>query len=400
MKYVTYIIALFIFALLWTTPVVAQVGIKNNSPKSIVDVTASNSSAPAITDGLLVPRIDAFPAINPGIDQDGMIVFLNTQQGNFKKRHHYWDNSQTKWIPFGGEWMDGYNDDNEKLTYVKQAFAENQQDVVILDNGRLGMGTDNPDESIEIKLPGDNDIQITSVNVPNAPNFHFVTYNGTFGSRQFLNDDDPIGSVAVTGWSGSGESDILASITSLADGDHSSGNLPTKYNFSTTGPGDDSEDDNGIEMTIEATGNVGIGKEDPTAYLDIKAGGTSPESAPIKLNAGTNLSTPEKGTFEYDGSHLYFTPNNNRKILMKGLNGTAAPVFPVMLAGLSIERNVPVANATTGSSCNCTPLGAQPAGLTWSCYVSAANIATIRLTNISSGTVIPSMINWKVTVIE
>lgn len=400
MKYFTYIIATTSIALMVSASGLAQVGIKNSTPKSIVDIEASNSGTPANTDGLLVPRIDAFPATSPGVDQDGMISFLSTTQGNFKKRHHYWDNALGKWIPFGGEWMDGYNQNYEHLTYVKQAFAENQKDVVILDNGRLGIGTDDPDESIEIKLPGDNDIQITSADPPNAPNFHFVTRNGTFAAPLQLNDDDVIGSVTVTGWSGSGESDILASITSLADGDHTSGNLPSKFNLSVTGVGDDSEDDNGIEMTIEASGNVGIGNEDPTGVLHIKAGGTVAESAPIKFNAGTNLTTPETGAFEYDGSHLYFTLWWDRKILLKGLTNTATLNFPDIPINSSAELTVTVPNATLGSSCNCTPMGSIENGVKWSCYVSAADTVTIRLSNIQNSAVNPASKSWKVTVIE
>lgn len=404
MKHITYIIALAFFALMICPNGSAQIGINNKLPKSFIDVKASNPAAPAFNDGVLVPRISVFPATNPGADQDGMMVFLNNSNlANFKKRHHYWDNSEAKRIPLGGQWLDGYNQSGEKLTYVKQAYGETGVDVVILDNGRMGLGTDDPDESIEIKLAGDNDIQITSTNVPNAPNFHFVTYNGTFASRQFLNDDDVIGSIAVSAWSGSGESDILASISSVADGNHSSGNLPSKYNFSTTAVGDDSEDDNGIEMTIEASGNVGIGIEDPTALLHIKAGGTSPFSAPIKFNPGffgSNLTTPEKGAFEYDGTHLYFTENNDRKILLKGLTNTQNINFLPLLPDTSLEATVAVSNADVGSSCNCNPVGAIEAGLSWSCYVSAPNTVQVRLVNGTAGIIDPIARDWKVTVIE
>ena len=401
MKHITYIIAVTFFTLMICPNGSAQIGINNNSPKSFIDVKASNPAAPAFNDGVLVPRISVFPASDPGADQDGMMVFLNnSSQPNFKKRHHYWDNSQSKRIPFGGQWMDGYNQSNEKLTYVKQAFGEEGVDVVILDNGRMGLGTDDPDESIEIKLPGDNDIQITSANPPNAPNFHFVTYNGTFSSRQFLNDDDTIGSVAVSSWSGSGESGILASISSLADGNHSSGNLPSKFNFSTTAVGNDSEDDNGIEMTIEASGNVGIGNEDPTAVLEIKAGTSTAGSAPIKFNAGTNLATPETGAFEYDGSHLYFTEWQDRKILLKGLSSKPNINFLSISPDTALEATVTVSTATVGSSCNCNPVGAIEAGLSWSCYVSAPNTVQVRLVNGTTGAIDPAARDWRVTVIE
>jgi hypothetical protein len=45
----------------------------------------------------------------------------------------------------------------------------------------------------------------------------------------------------------------------------------------------------------------------PTAHLHIGAGTATAGTAPLKLTSGTNLTTPENGAFEYDGSFLYFT---------------------------------------------------------------------------------------------
>jgi len=59
---------------------------------------------------------------------------------------------------------------------------------------------------------------------------------------------------------------------------------------------------------ISANGNFGFGTyEPPTAYIHIKAGTNAAGTAPLKLTAGTNLDTPEDGTLQYDGTHLYFT---------------------------------------------------------------------------------------------
>ena len=56
--------------------------------------------------------------------------------------------------------------------------------------------------------------------------------------------------------------------------------------------------------------NLGLGTTSPTAYLTIKAGTATAGTAPLKLTAGTNLTTTEAGAIEYDGSHLYFTSTN------------------------------------------------------------------------------------------
>ncbi len=392
---------IFLIGLAMALQLHAQVGVNTNNPKSIFDIEASNPSAPAISDGLIVPRVDKLPATNPSAAQDGMMVFLTAPDNGYKKGHHYWDNSASEWKYFAGEWVDGYNKGSEHLTYVKQAFKENQQDVVILDNGKMGMGTDEPDESLEIRLPGDNDIQIASNGTrPNAPNFIFFTKNGTFASGDFLNDGDVIGSLAGTVWDGSGESSVVSYVNSAADGDHSSGDLASRFNFSVTSVGNTSADADGMEMTIRASGKVGIGVDNPTAVLQLKGGTASANSAPLKFNAGTNMSSTEDGTFEFDGTHLYFTPNGNRKILLKKLTGTATLDFLVMFAGLHSELPVTVNGATPGSSCNCSPVGSIENGLTWSCYVSSANTVTIRLSNISGGIIDPVSKDWVVNVIE
>lgn len=47
----------------------------------------------------------------------------------------------------------------------------------------------------------------------------------------------------------------------------------------------------------------------PTAYLQIGAGTATATTAPLKFTAGTNLTTPEAGTVEYNGTNIYSTPN-------------------------------------------------------------------------------------------
>ena len=49
-----------------------------------------------------------------------------------------------------------------------------------------------------------------------------------------------------------------------------------------------------------------------TAQLTIGAGVATSGGAPFKLTSGTNLTTPENGAFEYDGTFLYFTTGGVR----------------------------------------------------------------------------------------
>ena len=66
-------------------------------------------------------------------------------------------------------------------------------------------------------------------------------------------------------------------------------------------------------MTINKDGNVGIGTTTPTALLMLAAGTATAGTAPLKFTSGTNLTTPENGAFEFDGTNLYFTTGGVRK---------------------------------------------------------------------------------------
>lgn len=67
---------------------------------------------------------------------------------------------------------------------------------------------------------------------------------------------------------------------------------------------------------IVANGNVGIGQTSPTARLHIAAGTASAGTSPLKFTSGTNLTTPEAGAMEYDGTSLYFSPSTTRRTVV------------------------------------------------------------------------------------
>lgn len=57
----------------------------------------------------------------------------------------------------------------------------------------------------------------------------------------------------------------------------------------------------------------GIPLGTPAARIHIGAGSATAGTAPLKLTSGTNLTTPENGAFEFDGTNLYFTVGGVRK---------------------------------------------------------------------------------------
>lgn len=68
----------------------------------------------------------------------------------------------------------------------------------------------------------------------------------------------------------------------------------------------------------------------PTAILHLKAGTATASTAPLKLTSGTNLTTPENGAFEYNGTNLFFTRTGatRENIMTTGSVNTVSPTSP------------------------------------------------------------------------
>jgi len=64
---------------------------------------------------------------------------------------------------------------------------------------------------------------------------------------------------------------------------------------------------------IPETGNASVYVRDPTARWHLPAGQAAAGKAPLKLTAGTNLTTPEAGAIEFDGTNLYFTTSGGTR---------------------------------------------------------------------------------------
>jgi len=93
---------LFSFFIISFCSLNAQVGIGTTTPKSSLDITVSDSANPTNTDGLLIPRIDIFPAVNPTTAQQGMLVYLTTTVGANAPGFYYWNNTITTWVNISG----------------------------------------------------------------------------------------------------------------------------------------------------------------------------------------------------------------------------------------------------------------------------------------------------------
>lgn len=108
-------------------------------------------------------------------------------------------------------------------------------------------------------------------------------------------------------------------------------------------------------MVVTKSGLTGLGITSPTAVLDIKAGTATASTAPIKLNPGVLLTTPEIGTIEYVDNAttgtFYVTVNvagvPTRQIFSGG-GGLTSPVLASQ-GGTGIVNNVASTITITGS---------------------------------------------------
>ena len=101
----------------------SQVGINNTSPNAVLDIQASNQTSPSNTDGILIPKVDEFPATNPTINQDGMLIY-NTGNGAPLKGFYFWNNSTSSWNEVG----------NGQLAKVFSGFTLKGRDETLFGN--------------------------------------------------------------------------------------------------------------------------------------------------------------------------------------------------------------------------------------------------------------------------
>ena len=96
MKLMKKIVSIIVFT--FVNVLQSQVGINTTSPSAQLDIRSSSQATPSNTDGILIPKIDTFPATNPTAAQQGMLVYLTTTSGTDLPGFYYWDNSSNDWI--------------------------------------------------------------------------------------------------------------------------------------------------------------------------------------------------------------------------------------------------------------------------------------------------------------
>ncbi len=161
---------------------------------------------------------------------------------------------------------------------------------------------------------------------------------------------------------------------------------------------------NGNTFLVPNGGVVGVGlatSVTPTAILHLKAGTATANTAPLKFTSGTNLTTPEAGAVEYDGTNYYVSNAGTRYTLAKTLTNTGFLNFPWTAAQNSSDLTISVPGAELGDVVVLgIPNGSTNTNSTFTAWVSSSGNVTVRFNNYSTVGRNPAGDTFRVSVLK
>ncbi len=162
----------------------AQVGIDTADPKAQLDVIAHSSSNPEPTDGLLIPRIDKFPTVNPGLDQNGMLVFLSKAVSSNSPGFYYWNASDSKWK--------NLSTDLSSANFYKPGTSNSPNNIIdpIYRENSIGIGTDQVTSRLDVAIQSGKDLSLKkalTVDNANSATDNLTTYGIINDNRSATN---------------------------------------------------------------------------------------------------------------------------------------------------------------------------------------------------------------------
>lgn len=124
------------------------------------------------------------------------------------------------------------------------------------------------------------------------------------------------------------------------------------------------------------------GSTTPTALLHLAAGTATANTGPLKFTSGTNLTTPEAGAVEFDGTNYFGTSSTTRYTLAKTLTATATLDFGSTAAGSESDLTITITGATLNDVVSIgVPNGSVTITGCYTAWVSATDTITIRFSN-------------------
>ena len=248
-------------------------------------------------------------------------------------------------------------------------------------NSRLGIGTTMPTSLIHIN--GNDPLTITGLTTgTNTTSDSVLTISAGVVKKLPASTF----STSTTGWSTTGNAGTTGTNNFIGTNDAQDFVLKT----------------NAAErMRVLANGRVGVGLSAPTAALHLKAGTATAGTAPLKLTAGTNLTTAEAGAVEFDGSNYYATSGTTRFTLAKTLTATAVLDFPSTNTNGFNTLTITLAGAADGDVVALgVPNAANSGASSYTAYVSGINTVTVKFSNYSGNAIDPPLATFRVSVLQ
>lgn len=169
-------LSLLLCSLLFSTDkVLAQVGIGTTAPDAQLDIRSTNQVTPANTDGILIPKVDAFPATNPTAAQQGMLIYLTTPatfSSTLRQPGFYYWNDPTDWIGISST-ANGDHDWYE----VGTTTAPNAITDDMFHTGNVAIGKNTANSALDVSSTG-----AASSGIINALNSTVTAGGGTIKS--------------------------------------------------------------------------------------------------------------------------------------------------------------------------------------------------------------------------
>jgi hypothetical protein len=221
-----------IFALLLvlsSLSVSAQVGIGTTTPDSQLDVRATNQAAPANNDGLLIPKVDAFPLTNPTAAQQGMLVYLTTAVSFLSTTRqpgfYYWNNPSSDWIGISSSMNGDHDWYEEGTTTAPDAITDD-----MFHTGNVAIGKITADYPLEVETTTAFKAFNNFLNTSTAGTEKLAVENTVSGSS----NDAHYGIRTTVNSSGTGNNfGIRNNMTGVGSGIH----IGTMNDFNNTGTG-------------------------------------------------------------------------------------------------------------------------------------------------------------------
>jgi hypothetical protein len=191
--------------------------------------------------------------------------------------------------------------------------------LMVRGDGKIGMGTSSPAEHLRIEGIGNQNVVVNS------------TDSSGSGYRVQLNGSERAALVAGT------------SMTGL---------FANNGNHLQLGSNDSTQAD---QIYMDPNGNVGIKNVTPSAQLHLPAGVNSVGKAPLKFTAGTNLTTPEVGAMEFDGTNLFYSvtgPSRKTIATMDALTNFVGKTGDTMTGNLVLPTGTAGASSVQFGSSN------------------------------------------------